>query len=68
MKTIKPATARRRGDVIDYGQYRVTTTIYGPFVEIWIAESAHHAGHWRLASGKSRSKVLAEVSRQMAGA
>lgn len=48
-------------DHINIGQYRVTFTLHGPFVEIWIAESARCAGHWRLVGGRKRDELLAKA-------
>lgn len=46
-----------------WGQYRVTFTLYGAFVETWIPETAKRAGHWRLTGGKQRDRAIAEAKR-----
>ena len=55
-----PTPLPTRGHV-DYGQYRVTFTLYGPFAEIWIAECEGRAGHWRLVT-QNRDRILRDVT------
>jgi hypothetical protein len=42
----------------DFGQYRISFTPHGPYVEIFIAENEHRAGHWRLVGGNKRDALL----------
>ena len=59
-----PATPLPTSGHRDFGQYRVSFTTYGPFVEIFIAENERRAGHWRLVTGRKRDALLRELGEE----